>query len=456
MQKPRKPESLDSDTIAAPATAAGQAGVGIIRVSGPQARSIAAKITGVEPLPRQAQLRDFFATDSSIIDSGIVLYFSQPNSFTGEDVVELQGHGGPVVMQMLLDAVLGLGARLARPGEFTERAFNNGKLDLAQAEAVADLIASSSIAAARGASRSLAGEFSASVHAIDAKVVELRMFVEAAIDFPDDDIDLLAGGQVGERLIDILEALNSLLCECTQGILLRDGVTLALLGAPNVGKSSLLNALAGEARAIVTDIPGTTRDLVQVDLVLDGLPVVVVDTAGLRESADPIELEGVRRARREGVNADIVLGVVAVDEQQTEWSFDTLEAVLPDLDPSRLIQIANKIDLVPDMADSLPAGVVAVSALTGQGLDALIAVIKNAVGYAADGGRFTARKRHVLALEAALAAAHRCRTLATGTMAGELIAEELRQVHAALGDIVGEMTSDELLGEIFSRFCIGK
>ena len=243
MQKPRKPESLDTDTIAAPATAAGQAGVGIIRVSGPQARLIAAQITGVEPLPRQVQLRDFAATDGSIIDSGIVLYFSQPNSFTGEDVVELQGHGGPVVMQMMLDAVLGLGARLARPGEFTERAFNNGKLDLAQAEAVADLIASSSVAAARGASRSLAGEFSANVHAIDAKVVELRMFVEAAIDFPDDDIDLLAGGQVGERLDAILDALNSLVRECAQGILLRDGVTLALLGAPNVGKSSLLNAL---------------------------------------------------------------------------------------------------------------------------------------------------------------------------------------------------------------------
>lgn len=456
MQKPRKPESLDSDTIAAPATAAGQAGVGIIRVSGPLARSIAAQITGAEPQPRRIQLRDFVAADGSIIDSGIVLFFQQPNSFTGEDVLELQGHGGPVVMQMLLDAALALGARLARPGEFTERAFSNGKLDLAQAEAVADLIASASVAAARGASRSLAGEFSASVHAIDAKVVELRMFVEAAIDFPDDDIDLLAGGQVGERVTDILEALNSLISECAQGLLLRDGVTLALLGAPNVGKSSLLNALAGEARAIVTDIPGTTRDLVHVDLVLDGLPVAVVDTAGLREAADPIELEGVRRARREAVNADIVLGVEALDPDQTEWSFEALNAVLPAVEPSRLIQIANKIDLNPDLAGRLPAGVVAVSAVTGQGLDGLIDAIKTAVGYAAEGGRFTARKRHVAALEAALAAADLCRTLATGAMAGELIAEELRRVHSALGEIVGEMTSDDLLGEIFSRFCIGK
>ncbi len=449
MQTPRKPETLDNDTIAAVATAAGQAGVGIVRVSGPLAKTIARKISGVEPVPLRVRVREFTAADGSAIDHGIVLYFAQPKSFTGECVVEFQGHGGPVVLQLLLDEIIALGARVARPGEFTERAFINGKLDLAQAEAVADLIASASVAAARGANRSLSGEFSASVHAIDAQVVELRMFVEAAIDFPEEDIDLLADGAIAGRLTDIRSALENLQAECAQGLLLRDGISLALIGAPNVGKSSLLNVLAGEARAIVTDIPGTTRDLVRADLVLDGLPVQLVDTAGLRESSDPIELEGVRRARAEAAAADIVLCIVAAD--QTEWSFEDAR-----LDPARRLRVVNKIDLGLHPGAELSSDMVAVSALTGAGLAELVDSIKARVGYSAEGGRFTARKRHLLALDEALVACIECCELAAGVMPGELIAEELRRVHHALGEIVGAMTTDELLGEIFSQFCLGK
>ena len=338
MQTPRKSEALDNDTIAAIATAAGQAGVGIIRVSGPLAKTIAEKIAGTRVVPRHVQVREFKAVDGSEPSTAVSCsILRNPSRLPGECVVEFQGHGGPVVLQLLLDEIIGLGARLARPGEFTERAFLNGKLDLAQAEAVADLIASASVAAARGANRSLSGEFSASVHAIDAQVVELRIFVEAAIDFPDEDIEVLADGAIAGRLADVRVALEKLKAESAQGLLLRDGISLALIGAPNVGKSSLLNALAGEARAIVTDIPGTTRDLVRADLVLDGLPVQLVDTAGLRDPADPIEREGVRRARAEASAADIVLCIVST---QIEWSFEDSA-----LDPARRLRVVNKIDL---------------------------------------------------------------------------------------------------------------
>jgi tRNA modification GTPase len=448
VQTPQKPETLDDDTIVAVATAAGQAGVGIVRVSGPLAETIAEAISGEAPVPRRVRVREFRGADGVAIDRGIVLYFAKPKSFTGECVVEFQGHGGPVVLQLLLDEIIAQGARLARPGEFTERAFINGKLDLAQAEAVADLIASASVAAARGANRSLSGEFSASVRAIDAKVVDLRMFVEAAIDFPEEDIDLLADGEVAGRLDAVHTALENLQAESAQGLLLRDGITLALIGAPNVGKSSLLNALAGEAHAIVTDIPGTTRDLVRADLVLDGLPVQLVDTAGLRDSIDPIEREGVRRARAEAAAADIVLCIVS---SQTEWSFE--EAWL---DSRRLLKVVNKIDLGLLPGVELSADMVGISALTGTGLATLVDSIKSKVGYLGEGARFTARKRHLLALERALAATVECSKMAAGVVSVELIAEELRCVHRALGDIVGEMTPDELLGEIFSQFCVGK
>jgi tRNA modification GTPase len=369
-----------------------------------------------------------------------------------------------MVLHMLMDEILAGGARLARPGEFTERAYLNGKLDLAQAEAVADLIAGASEAAVRGANRSLFGAFSRRVHEIDALVVELRVFVEAAIDFPDEDIDLLADGQVLERIDAIRSALTALEADCAQGVILRDGIKLALIGAPNVGKSSLLNRLTGESRAIVTDIPGTTRDLIRADLNLDGLPVEVVDTAGLRKATDAVEAEGVKRALLEASSADIILVIEAFDGERGSLpeSGAAGRAGNPDLetvDPARVIPVLNKIDLSPDPdlpARAEAAGYQAVSAATGAGIDALRDRIRAQAGYAPMSNLFTARKRHLLALEDARARADAARALADDNLPGELIAEELRAAHQALGDIVGEMSSDALLGEIFSTFCIGK
>ena len=464
----------DIDTIAAVATAPGQAGIGVIRVSGPAARAIAEAITGRDVQPRRVLYRSFRDSGGEALDSGLLLYFAGPKSFTGEDVVEFQGHGGPVVLQMLLDEVLSRGARLARPGEFTERAYLNGKLDLAQAEAVADLISGASEAAVRGANRSLSGAFSDRVAEIDALVVALRVFVEAAIDFPDEDVDLLAEGQIAERVDEIIAALAALEADCTQGVILRDGIKLALIGAPNVGKSSLLNRLTGESRAIVTDIPGTTRDLIRVDLNIGGLPVELVDTAGLRAAADAVEAEGVRRAMNEAASADIVLAIRAA-EGLTERSFQSNESPgsgpATDLaglfsdsgvdsqpfDINRVIPILNKIDLEPALAESaLGSGYLPVSAETGEGIETLRQVIRDKAGFAPTSNLFTARKRHLIALKAALSRAQTAAEMAADTLPGELIAEELRAVHTSLGEIVGEMSSDALLGEIFSNFCIGK
>jgi tRNA modification GTPase len=447
----------EGDTVSAIATAPGQGGVGIVRVSGPLARTIAETVTDGRVRPREALFRRFLDGSGEPIDSGLILFFQGPASFTGEDVAEFQGHGGPVVLSMILDRALECGARLARPGEFTERAYLNGKLDLAQAEAVADLIGGATEEAVRGANRSLAGEFSRRVHAIDRAVVDLRMFVEAAIDFPDEDIDLLADGQVQERLTAIRADLGGLLDDCAQGVILRDGVRLALIGPPNVGKSSLLNRLAGESRAIVTDIPGTTRDLVRADLSLDGLAVEVVDTAGLREASDAVEAEGVRRALTEADQADLVIALSAYNS--TKRSFD--HPGWPDsLDKSRVIPVLNKIDLAdhPEnlVVEGRRSGFLALSAETGQGVAALKAEIVRRSGYRAGAGLFTARKRHLAALQRAIESLDRTIELAAGFLPGELVAEELRGVHIALGEIVGEMSSDELLGEIFSRFCIGK
>jgi tRNA modification GTPase len=453
----------DIDTIAAVATAPGQAGIGVIRVSGPSARRIGELIAGAGLQARQVQFRRFRDAEGEVLDTGLILYFAAPKSFTGEDVVEFQGHGGPVVLQMLLDQILASGARLARPGEFTERAYLNGKLDLAQAEAVADLIASSSEAAARGANRSLSGAFSARVGEIDALVVSLRVFVEAAIDFPDEDIDLLAEGQVAARVTEIIAALDRLRADCAQGVILRDGIKLALIGAPNVGKSSLLNRLTGESRAIVTDIPGTTRDPIRADLNLDGLPVEVVDTAGLRAAADAVEAEGVKRALAEAASADIVLAIQACSNDRSfelqppdiEEYFCGLE--IANVDRERLIPVLNKIDLNPALAAGARAGgLLVVSAETGEGVEELREAIREKAGFTPRSNLFTARKRHLLALQEALARAQAARALAADTLPGELIAEELRAVHRALGGIVGEMSSDELLGEIFANFCIGK
>jgi tRNA modification GTPase len=431
--------------------------VGIVRVSGPCARTIGEKISGRELSPRRAIRARFRDADHNTVDDGIAIYFAAPASFTGEEVVELQGHGGPIVMHMLLNCVLAEGARIARPGEFTERAYLNGRMDLAQAEAVADLISSASVAAAQGALRSLRGEFSARVHEVDAQVVTLRTFVEAAIDFPDEEVDFFNEGGVGERIRTISHDLTELMEASRQGVLLRDGVTVALLGAPNVGKSSLLNILSGEERAIVTEIPGTTRDLVRADLDLDGLPVEIVDTAGIRESTDPVELEGVRRAEDQAVQADLVIVVTDLTDPN-----ECLVAAEIQARATSLIRVFNKVDqsdltpgLIANGQPDEPQGV-RVSALTGAGIQELRSAIKEAVGFADQPGAFTARQRHLAALQDALSALHRASDLLRDSAAGELIAEELRSAHHALGSIVGEMTPDELLGEIFASFCLGK
>ncbi len=448
-RRPREELALsDTDTIAAVATPPGQGGVGIVRISGPLALKIGETIVG-EPLPPRHALHAQFTHEGELLDDGVGLYFAAPNSYTCEDSVELQGHGGPVVMQMLLNAVLAAGARLARPGEFSERAFLNGQIDLAQAEAVADLIASASTQAARGAVRSLSGEFSNHIKQLDADVLKLRVSVEAAIDFPDEKVEFLAEGRVGEQVEALIGAVQALTQRGQQGALLTQGISIAIIGAPNAGKSSLLNRLSGEEAAIVTDIPGTTRDLLKVDLVLDGLPIRLVDTAGLRDTADPVEVEGVRRARQAAETADLILEVcdLAVTQVKTEPS-----------SPERTLRVENKIDLV-----DVPSGLVGdspstvrVSCLTGAGIDALKGAIKHRVGFTGEGSTFSARQRHIEALNAALAALENAAERLESNAAAEIIAEELRLAHLALGEITGETTPDDLLGSIFATFCIGK
>ena len=448
-RRPREELALsDTDTIAAVATPPGQGGVGIVRISGPLALSIGESIVG-EPLPPRHALHAQFTHEGELIDDGVGLYFAAPNSYTGEDAVELQGHGGPVVMQMLLNAVLAAGARLARPGEFSERAFLNGQIDLAQAEAVADLIASASTQAARGAVRSLSGEFSLRVNALDADVLKLRVSVEAAIDFPDEEVEFLAEGRVGEQIEALISAVQALTQQGRQGTLLTQGISIAIIGAPNAGKSSLLNRLSGEEAAIVTDIPGTTRDLLKVDLVLDGLPIRLVDTAGLRDTTDPVEVEGVRRARQAAERADLVLEVCDLAVAQPKAAPSS---------PERTLRVENKIDLVdapPGLAGDSPS-TARISCLTGAGIDDLKSAIKQRVGFSGEGSTFSARQRHIEALNTALTALENAAERLESNAAAEVIAEELRLAHLALGEITGETTPDDLLGSIFATFCIGK
>lgn len=443
------------DTIAAVATPPGRGGIGVVRISGPAARAIAEELLGKLPVPRQASFARFRDADGKPIDEGLALFFPAPHSYTGEDVLELHGHGGPVVLDMLLSRALALGARIARAGEFTERAFLNDKLDLAQAEAVADLIDAGSRSAARAALRSLEGEFSKQVHALTERLVQLRMHVEASVDFPEEEVDFLADEKIGNGVAALDADLKQLLATAQQGQLLHDGLMLVLAGRPNAGKSSLLNALAQRDAAIVSDIPGTTRDVLREYIQLDGLPLHIVDTAGLRPARDEIEAEGVRRARAELERADRVLLIVD-DTQPTGNDVELLQQLPPNL--ARTV-VRNKIDLsgrVPGIAQRDGITEVALSAKTGNGLELLRRHLKECVGYhpVAEGG-FSARRRHLDAIhrtQAHLATAHR----QAEARAGELLAEELRQAQQALSEITGEFTADDLLGRIFASFCIGK
>ncbi len=445
------------DTIAAVATPPGKGGIGVIRLSGPAVPAIAAALLGKLPTPRQAILRRFRSNDGEVIDEGIALYFPAPYSFTGEDVLELQGHGGPVVMDLLLARVLELGARPARPGEFSERAFLNDKLDLAQAEAIADLIASDTAAAARAALRSLQGEFSRRVQGLVEGLIELRMYVEAAIDFPEEEIDFLADGVVATRLGELRERLSTLQATAGQGRLLRDGMTVVIAGRPNAGKSSLLNHLAGREAAIVTAIPGTTRDVLREHISIDGMPLHVIDTAGLRDSDDLVEQEGIRRAWAEIETADRILMVVD-DRLGLAAEEKALRERLPANTPVTVLY--NKIDLSgrsPLVRDGEWGTEILLSAKTEVGLDLLREHLKSCMGYHGGGeGTFMARRRHLEALEQAMAALERAACQLEIYRAGELVAEELREAQNALSEITGEFTSDDLLSRIFSSFCIGK
>jgi tRNA modification GTPase len=444
-------------TIAAIATPPGRGGVGIVRISGPLVPQIATELLGEPPLPRRAELRAFKDADGATLDTGIVLYFPSPASFTGEDVLELHGHGGAVIMDMLLARALQLGARLAEPGEFSRRAFLNDKLDLAQAEAIADLIDSGSVEAARAALRSMRGEFSDAVRSLTDAVIETRMHVEAAIDFPEEEIDFLADTHLHARLQNALRLCEQITANARQGALLREGMTIVLAGKPNAGKSSLLNRLAGYSAAIVTDIPGTTRDVLRERIHIDGMPLHLLDTAGLREQADLVEAEGIRRARDAMTSADRILYMVDATRALDDHAVERELAMLPSEVPVSVV--LNKIDLVrvPSRYEQSQPPRIHLSATTGEGLDLLREHLKECVGFqGASTGTLSARRRHLDALARADAHLQEASRQLTERRAGELMAEELRQAQQALSEITGEFTSDDLLGRIFSSFCIGK
>lgn len=477
-----------TDTIAAIATPPGRGGVGIIRISGPAAAAIGRAVCGWpadrELAPRTAVFTPFLGATTSTsrrsdehtaaslsvtvrqdtlrIDEGLLIFFPGPNSFTGEDVVELQGHGGPVVLDMLLQRVLALGARLARPGEFSERAFLNDKLDLAQAEAIADLIEAGSEQAARSAMQSLQGAFSARVHDLLETLITLRLHVEAAIDFPEEEIDFLADGQILAHCDGVLARLDQVMAEARQGVLLKEGMRVVIAGRPNAGKSSLLNALAGNDVAIVTDVAGTTRDVLREHIQIDGMPLHVIDTAGLRDSPDVVEREGIRRAYAEIDQADAVLFVWDSSDPASDPAL-SLPQFFPEL-PARLTLVANKSDRsgrAPGLATFVLAGCelpcVTLSAREGQGLDALRDHLKGLMGYQAQGsGSFSARRRHLDALERARGHLLTGRNALVDLRAGELAAEDFRLAQNSLSEITGEFSPDDLLGRIFSSFCIGK
>jgi tRNA modification GTPase len=445
----------DDDTIAAIATPPGRGAVGIVRVSGPMTVSVARALLNRQPPPRQATLACFLDAAGEAIDQGIVLYFPAPHSFTGEDVLELQGHGGSALLDLLLHRLIDLGCRLARPGEFSERAFLNDKLDLAQAEGVADLIDATSQSAARAAMRTLRGEFSARVHGLTEALKRLRIYVEAAIDFPDEEVDFLSDAQLRDNLLRVFAEFDALTRAARQGVVLNDGLKIVLIGAPNVGKSSLMNALAGEEVAIVTAVPGTTRDLLRQPVRIGGVAMNLIDTAGLRPSADPIEMEGMRRARAELALADHVL---IVTDQDDPAAAAPLPAEMPPDMPVTLV--VNKIDLSgqpPRLDQAVSPPRIHLSALSGQGIELLRQHLQRSAGLTdADSGAFTARRRHLAALQRARGHVDAAARVLTQDNAFELFAEELRMAQNALGEITGTYGSEDLLGDIFSSFCIGK
>jgi tRNA modification GTPase len=446
-----------ADTIVAAATPPGRGGIGIVRISGPKAPELAAVIAGELPQPRHATFARFLDAEQQPIDAGFVLFFPAPHSYTGEHVVELQGHGGAVVLEALVVRALQLGARRALPGEFTQRAFLNDKLDLAQAEAIADLIDAGSREAARAAMRSLQGEFSVMVQGLTEAVIELRTYVEAAIDFPEEEIDFLADRDLAKRLEGVRDHFEAVEQSARQGALLRDGMTVVIAGRPNAGKSSLLNRLAGYEAAIVTPLPGTTRDVLRERIQIDGMPLHVLDTAGLREAGDVIEEEGIRRAHAEMTRADRLLFVVDTVADPSATAFAEERGRLPEV-PVTLV--FNKCDLaaaVP-LADTLSGPPrIMLSALTGQGMDTLRAHLKSCMGYRTlEAGTVSARRRHLDALARARAHVETATRELLERRAGELVAQELRDAQQALSEITGEFTSDDLLGRIFSSFCVGK
>lgn len=438
-----------NDTIAAIATPQGKGGVGIVRISGPQSLSIAQAILEIRPKPRCVVFSKFNDVEGQVIDQGIAVFFKAPHSFTGEDIIELQGHGGPVVMDRLLRVVLQQGARLANPGEFSQRAFLNGKLDLAQAEAVADLINASSEQAAQSAVRSLQGDFSHQIKILLEQLIHLRIQVEAAIDFPEEEIDFIAESTVISDLEKLLQQFEAIKKTTKQGVLLQEGLTIVIAGKPNVGKSSLLNVLSGRESAIVTDIPGTTRDVLQEYIQIDGLPLHIIDTAGLRETGDVVEQEGVRRAQQAMEKANLILFMEDVSEKRTYTALPNKPVVI----------LQNKIDLLsekPSITKNEGQTVIRLSVKTGDGLNLLETYLKQFAGFEAGEGNFIARRRHLDALERCCHAVKKGLEEMRQKRAAELLAEKLRQAQEALSEITGAFTTDDLLGKIFSTFCIGK
>ncbi|HCG6382572.1 TPA: tRNA uridine-5-carboxymethylaminomethyl(34) synthesis GTPase MnmE [Vibrio parahaemolyticus] len=453
---------MTTDTIVAQATAPGRGGVGIIRVSGPKANQVALEVTGKTLKPRYAEYLPFQAEDGTVLDQGIALYFPNPHSFTGEDVLELQGHGGPVVMDMLIKRILGIaGVRAARPGEFSERAFLNDKMDLTQAEAIADLIDASSEEAAKSALQSLQGQFSQRIQTLVESLIHLRIYVEAAIDFPEEEIDFLADGKVAGDLQAIIDNLDAVRKEANQGAIMREGMKVVIAGRPNAGKSSLLNALSGKESAIVTDIAGTTRDVLREHIHIDGMPLHIIDTAGLRDASDEVEKIGIERAWDEIAQADRVLFMV---DGTTTDATDPKE-IWPDFvdrlpESIGMTVIRNKADQTGEdmgICHVNDPTLIRLSAKTGAGVDALLNHLKECMGFSGNTeGGFMARRRHLDALERAAQHLQIGQEQLEGYMAGEILAEELRITQQHLNEITGEFSSDDLLGRIFSSFCIGK